>query len=230
MRLTRWLAIAVILGPAVAWLVGLHLYVDLIRVYQTELGVGNPLAPVQRSGGREIETVPTADAVVVATGGTGRLAMGFALLRAERAPVLFISGVDPVVVRERIREVIPEGDSGLSDDVIACCVQLGYGARDTVGNAREVSDWLRYQGGRSLILVTSDYHLPRTLLEFRAVMPEIRIEPVPVVTPDVRLAEYWLYPGSFALLAGEWSKYLFAQTRITVLGALTGLLDGDREG
>lgn len=221
----RWLVLALTLGPAIAWLVGLEVYVDRIRAYQTDLGVG-----AQLSEGRAIESVPTADAVVVATGGTGRLAMGFALLRAERAPVLFISGVDPVVVRERIREVIPEGDAGLSDDVIACCVQLGYGARDTVGNAREVSDWLRDQGGRSLILVTSGYHLPRTLLEFHAVMPEIRIEPVPVVTPEVRLERYWLYPGSFALLAGEWSKFLFAQARIAAGAFLRGLLDGDRTG
>ncbi|MCR9174388.1 MAG: YdcF family protein [Alphaproteobacteria bacterium] len=200
----RWLIISCLGLAGLVWLWGLVGYVNDIRSLQAEYGL-EPSASY---------AVTAADAIVVATGGSGRLATGIELLKAERAPTLFISGVDPTVARDRIRELIAPPPAGLSTEVIDCCVALGYGARDTVGNAREVTDWMAENGFGSLILVTSGYHLPRTLLEFRHAMPDVRFELVAVSATEVRIDDYWRYPGSFALLAAEWSKYLFAKVRM----------------
>jgi uncharacterized SAM-binding protein YcdF (DUF218 family) len=207
----RWLILFVGCVTGLAWLWGLAGYVDEIRRLQVEYGVQAP----------SWHSVTSADAIVVATGGSGRLASGIELLKAERAPTLFISGVDPTVARDRIRELIAPPPAGLSSETIACCVALGYGARDTVGNAREVADWMAANDYGSLILVTSGYHLPRTLLEFRHVMPDTRMELVAVPSAEVRTEDYWRNPGSFALLAAEWSKYLFANVRMMLHDMLT---------
>ena len=206
-RRTSWWSWLIVLGMAAmgaVWLWGLVGYVNDIRRLQAEYGVESSA----------LYSVTAADAIVVATGGSGRLATGIGLLKAERAPTLFISGVDPTVARDRIRELIAPPPAGLSTDVIDCCVALGYGARDTLGNAREVTDWMAENDFGSLILVSSGYHLPRTLLEFRHAMPDVRLELVAVPATEVRIDDYWRNPGSFALLAAEWSKYLFAKVRM----------------
>lgn len=200
----RWVLVVAVVCVMGVWLWGLAGYVDDIRDVQATYGVD----------ASSLHAVTAADAVIVATGGSGRLAAGIALLKAERAPTLFISGVDPTVARDRIRELIPPPPAGLSVETIECCVALGYGARDTVGNAREVAEWMSENDFDSLILVTSGYHLPRTLLEFRHAMPEARMELVAVSSADVRTDDFWRNPGSFALLAAEWSKFLFANVRM----------------
>lgn len=202
----RWLIVLGVVLTGLVWLWGLVGYVSDIRRLQAEYELENSA----------LHTVTAADAIVVATGGSGRLATGIGLLKAERAPTLFISGVDPTVARDRIRELIAPPPTGLSADIIDCCVALGYGARDTLGNAREVTDWMAENNFGSLILVTSGYHLPRTFLEFRHAMPDVRIELVAVPATEVRTDDYWRNPGSFALLAAEWSKYLFARVRMVL--------------
>ena len=202
----RWLIVLAVVVTGSVWLWGLVGYVNDIRRLQAEYGLETSA----------LHMVTAADAIVVATGGSGRLATGIGLLKAERAPTLFISGVDPTVARDRIRELIAPPPAGLSTEVIDCCVALGYGARDTLDNALEVTDWMSENGFGSLILVTSGYHLPRTLLEFRHAMPDVRIELVAVPATELRIDDYWRNPGSFALLAAEWSKYLFARVRMVL--------------
>lgn len=159
-----------------------------------------------------------ADAVVVLTGGSRRLDEGVALLEAGAAPVLFVSGVDERVDGRGIRSLLDDGDTRLPDRLIECCLVLGYGATDTIGNARETQIWMQVGNRRSLLLVTSNYHLPRAMLEFGHAMPETRIIPHPVIPQDVRLDAWYRYPGTLALLANEYSKYLFATARVTVAG------------
>jgi uncharacterized SAM-binding protein YcdF (DUF218 family) len=148
------------------------------------------------------------DAIVVLTGGSGRLAAGLELLAAGRADRLFVSGV--------YRGVEVEELLGLARDApqeLACCIVLGYEADDTRGNASETAEWMRAQGYRSLRLVTANYHMPRSLLEFRRRMPEVEIVPHPVFPPSFRSDEWWAWPGSFSLLVSEYVKYVAALAR-----------------
>ena len=155
------------------------------------------------------------DAVVVLTGGSGRLSTGLDLLKAGVAKKLFVSGVyESVEVKELLNL------SQLSPDRVDCCVVLGYAADNTVGNAFETADWMEEQGYRSLRLVTANYHMRRSLLEFEMAAPDVVVVPHPVVSPNVHLANWWLWPGSANLLANEYNKYLVALLRYRLEKAL----------
>ena len=145
------------------------------------------------------------DAIVVLTGGQGRLRQGLDLLSARKADKLFVSGVHRGVEAAQLLEI-----SRRAPEELACCVTLGYEADDTHGNAMESARWIGEQGFRSLRLVTATYHMPRSLLEFRRAMPEIEIVPHPVFSPRFKQEDWWRWPGSASLLATEYSKYLLA--------------------
>jgi len=150
----------------------------------------------------------TTDAIVVLTGGSGRLAAGLRLLAAERADKLFVSGVyHGVDVAELLRV------SRRAPGELECCIVLGYRADDTVGNARETAAWMTAEGYRSLRLVTANYHMPRSLVEFHRVLPQAEILPHPVAPSVVRLEEWWRWPGTTALLVREYNKYLVSLAR-----------------
>ncbi len=143
------------------------------------------------------------DAIVVLTGGSGRIEAGEALLLKERAAVLFVSGV-PVGVE--MARLLPD----LTPDQIACCVVAGRIADSTAGNARETADWMRDRQFRSLRLVTSSYHMPRSLAAFRRVMPEVVIVPHPVFPDTVKGEDWWRWPGTASLIISEYVKHLAA--------------------
>lgn len=197
------LAVAVVLlSLAAAWAIGLVRYANRIPLHAE--------APLR-----------SADAIVVLTGGSLRMDAGVDLLTGGTAPVLFVSGVDHRVDPARIRDLVPESGARLDQATIDCCIVLGYGASDTLGNARETSLWARATGRRSLVLVTSNYHMPRARLEFAHALPEVELLPYPVVPPDVRMNAWWRWPGTFGLIAGEWTKYVFARIRIGLADLLT---------
>ena len=145
------------------------------------------------------------DAIVVLTGGSGRVHQGIELLAGQRADKLFISGVYRGVDVEELLIV-----SQQSPEELDCCVDLGYEADDTRGNALETASWLDEQGFSSIRLVTASYHMPRSLLEFRRAMPQIEIVPHPVRSENFRQNDWWLWPGSARLIASEYNKYIFA--------------------
>ncbi len=149
------------------------------------------------------------DAIVVVTGGSGRVREGLALLRGDLAAELLVSGVyRGVDLKEllRVREEDP-GDLGKR-------ITLGYDADNTRGNAGETARWMAARNYRSLRLVTSSYHMQRTLLEFRQLMPKVQIVPHPVFAPNVRQDDWWRWPGTANLLISEYMKYLAALVRI----------------
>lgn len=106
------------------------------------------------------------DAVIVPTGGPGRIARGLAVLDQRLADKLLVSGVD--------REVKPgefAAEFGVSDRAMACCVTLGFAAVDTRSNAAETAKWVAQNEVRSLRLVTTDWHMRRAAGELDRTLP-----------------------------------------------------------
>ena len=151
------------------------------------------------------------DAIVVLTGGSGRLLEGLALLDQGRAHKLFVSGVYRGV---DVAELLRVAQSG--GGTLAARIAIGHEADDTVGNARETARWIDAEGYTSVRLVTAAYHMPRSLFEFRRLMPATEIVAHPVFPPLVRLDAWWRYPGTFSLLASEYSKLLLAHARVWI--------------
>lgn len=147
---------------------------------------------------------PLAEGIVVLTGGDGRLLSAAALLDGFSGDRMLISGVHPDVTEEELRAAM-----GADASRFACCVDIGREAADTTGNAREIAQWVEANGYDSIIVVTSDYHLPRSLLELGAHLPETEFIAYPVATPrpwtNVRSAQRWSleYLKYIAVLARE---------------------------
>lgn len=150
----------------------------------------------------------TTDGIVVLTGGSERLSVGFDLLRAGKGKKLFISGVYRGVDVQELLAL-----SSRSGRDLECCVQLGYDADDTEGNAVETARWAAAAGFTSLRLVTANYHMPRSLVEFRRALPGVTLVPHPVTPQKVRLDGWWSWPGTAELIIGEYNKYLLALAR-----------------
>ncbi len=148
------------------------------------------------------------DAIVVLTGGAARLATGLDLLRQGRARKLFVSGVyRGIDVQELLRA------QRQSPEAVACCIELGYSAESTEGNATETRGWVDREGIVSLRLVTASYHMPRSVIEFRRAMPAVRILPHPVIPETFRRDEWWAWPGTLRLIVGEYHKLIAALLR-----------------
>lgn len=150
-----------------------------------------------------------AEGVVVYTGvGGQRISTGMSLLNVGAADRLLISGVNPEIGKDELRRLWSGEPEGFE-----CCVDLGRKAQTTVGNAIEVRDWALAHGFRRLILVTSDYHMPRAILETREQLPEAEIIAYPVESgylgPEGRPAS----AKAWRLLAVEYSKYLAARVK-----------------
>lgn len=100
------------------------------------------------------------DAIVVLTGGGGRIDRGLAVLRAGDAKRMLVSGVDPDV-----RPVELAVQFKIDRKLMACCIDLGWQAVDTRSNADETAQWVQRHGFRSVRLVTTDWHMPRARME-----------------------------------------------------------------
>src|SRR5690606_33278403 len=94
-----------------------------------------------------------------------------------------------------------------------CCIVLGYAAESTEGNATETAAWMAKEKFRSLRLVTANYHMRRSLLEFQGVMPDVEVVPHPVFPDAVKQDRWWLWPGTALLITTEYMKYLVALAR-----------------
>lgn len=146
-----------------------------------------------------------ADAVVVLTGGGGRILTGLRLFAAAGGGDLFISGVNPSVRTEDIVKMWPGPDA-----LPACCITLGYEADDTTGNAVETARWIREREFHSIRLVTASYHMKRSLLLFRNSMPDVKILPFPVHPKGFRA---WREPF-WRIVWDEYHKTLFTWARL----------------
>lgn len=154
-------------------------------------------------------------AVVVLTGGRERLKTGFQLWCSKRSKVIFISGVHPEeTLTSLLKTFEASGVVCLQDrDGLAAATYLGYAARNTKENAQETATWLKQMPVTSLRLVTAAYHMPRSLLEFKHLLPRITIIPHPVFPKGFNRSRWW-HEATFHLMFSEYHKFLWAFVRI----------------
>jgi len=163
------------------------------------------LSAVPRSGA---PLLAPADGIVVLTGGAQRVDGAVALLAGGHARRLLVSGVYARTTRARLASQNPEAAK-----LFNCCVDLDYRARNTIGNAIETRRWAREHDFRTLIVVTSNYHMPRALVEMRSILSDYELKPYAVVTGSVDPDTWWRSPASARLLLAEYGKYLVALVR-----------------
>jgi uncharacterized SAM-binding protein YcdF (DUF218 family) len=166
---------------------------------------------VQALERREPVGAPRVDAIVALTGGSERIADAVELLGRGVADRLLITGVNERTSREEIMRQRPE-----LRRLFSCCVDLDYLAQDTTGNAVQTRHWVRQRGFQSLLVVTSSYHMPRSLAELGHALPQVRLIPHPVVSETLHLSDWWREPATAKLLAVEYAKYVAALVRIQV--------------
>jgi uncharacterized SAM-binding protein YcdF (DUF218 family) len=158
---------------------------------------------------KEPALVVQAEGVVAFTGGSDRVLEAAELLARGQAGRLLITGVNPATHGGDLRRLLP-----VSRDLFECCVDLGYRAQDTEGNARETREWTQARSIKGpLIVVTSNYHMPRALLELTAALPGFTLYPFPVVSEHTNVADWSDDPRVLRLLAREYLKYLRAIVR-----------------
>lgn len=150
---------------------------------------------------------PKADAIVVLTGGYQRIDQAVELLASGAGSRLLISGVNPATTGNHIRLLTRS-----PNDLFACCVDIGHEALDTTGNATETARWIRGRGYKSIILVTNNYHMPRSLAELERTDHGTRFISYPVST-DVSPSELVRNPLLLRTLASEYVKYLLVVSR-----------------
>ncbi len=150
-----------------------------------------------------------ADGIVVLTGGTSRVSDALELLASGRGKRLLITGVNPETTTGAIARQLTDYRRFL-----ACCVDLDYSALNTLGNAVETRRWATDRGFRSLIIVTSAYHMPRALAEIAHQLPDVTLIPFPVVSDRLRVEPWWSNGATTRLVLSEYLKFLFAKVRM----------------
>lgn len=157
-----------------------------------------------------------ADAIVVLTGGYQRIDQALGLLRDGAGRRLLISGAHPSSTPSQIRKTT-QG----SRDLFACCVDIGYEAIDTIGNANEITRWIHDHEYKSVLVVTNNYHMPRSLLELRRLDRVTEFIPYPVINSDLTRRAWFTEPDVLRIMLAEYGKMVAAKFR-----AIFGLTQG----
>lgn len=160
-----------------------------------------------------------ADGIVALTGDEDRISEAVRLLAEGKGRRLLISGVNKST---RKPEIITLNTAGRKEALMfRCCVDLDKRALNTEANAFETTAWVRQQGFRSLIVVTSTYHMPRTLIELRQAMPDVELVPYPVKAPRLE-EQWWTDPRTAWVLGKEYLKFITAFARYGANSLLGG--------
>lgn len=149
-----------------------------------------------------------ADGIVALTGEDARLGPAVALLEQGTAARLLISGVFPETTRDDLKQLTHGGAR------FDCCADLGFTARDTRGNAHEAAQWARDHKFKSLIVVTASYHMPRSLLEFSAAMPNVKLIAYPIETDPANPT----FLRRWGRMQSEYAKYIASEVSLALNG------------
>jgi uncharacterized SAM-binding protein YcdF (DUF218 family) len=183
-------AIAISITAGIAFVLGFFAFAERIGTLQ---------AP---------DVLAAADGIVVLTGGQSRLEAAAALLASAKGKRLLISGVHPTIGKSDVLRAV-----GGNPELFKCCVDIGHEALQTVGNAAETAKWVRDHDYASIILVTNNYHMPRSLLEMERVLKNVKVTPYPVVNSDLTGGTWMTRPDTVRVLLGEYVRYVGAMGR-----------------
>jgi len=164
--------------------------------------------------GVEVAPASRADGIVVLTGGSSRVSDAMELLAGGYGKRLLISGVHPTNAASDISRSLPD-----NQQLLTCCVDLDRSAINTRSNAAETRRWAHERGFRSLIVVTSNYHMPRAIVELSHAMPDVRLIPFAVVGEKWRDEPWWTRGATVRLLLSEYVKYVAAELRVRLADA-----------
>ncbi|WP_427142798.1 YdcF family protein [Shinella sp. G-2] len=168
---------------------------------------------------------PKADAIVVLTGGYQRIDRAIGLLKKGAGGRLLISGVNPTTSGNQIRKLTQS-----SSALFECCVDMGYEAVDTIGNANETARWISDHQFRRVLVVTNNYHMPRSLLELKVSDPQTDFIAYPVVNSDLRNGNWLHQPDVMKAMLSEYLKYCLARVRAFAGARTWSGLRGDMSG
>ncbi|MES2903985.1 MAG: YdcF family protein [Pseudomonadota bacterium] len=145
------------------------------------------------------DDVKPTDAIVVITGGEGRIERAVEVLADRKGKRLLIAGADPAVTKDDLVRRL-QGRRRL----LQCCVDLGSESVDTRSNAEEARRWLEKKNYRTARLITSDWHMRRAAYEFdRQLNGKVNI------VQDAVKSE-----PNFMTLFAEYNKYLLRRLAV----------------
>jgi len=164
---------------------------------------------VSNIAGDEVTLDGKADGIVVLTGAAARIPDAIELLATERGKRLLITGVYRATSAREIARLTP-----LYSKYFTCCIDLDRSALNTFGNALETKRWARQHNFNSLIVVTSNWHMPRAMAELEHQLPDVTLIAFPVTSEKLKTEPWWSNLDTARLLFGEYLKYVFAQARM----------------
>lgn len=167
------------------WFMGFMYFISLVPITQTDTG-------------KEVT-----DAAIVLTGGKKRIQEGFNILKSKKSRKLLITGVSRDV---RNKDVIVL--YGNLDYLSSSKVSIGREAENTSGNAIEAKKWVEENNIKTIRLITANYHMTRSMMEFKHALPEVNIIAHPVFPKAFKINKLWNHPGSAYLLFKEYNKTL----------------------
>jgi uncharacterized SAM-binding protein YcdF (DUF218 family) len=167
----------------------------------------------------------TAEGIVVLTGGALRINDAIELLAAGRGQRLLITGVNPTTHTAELARLAPRYSR-----LFGCCIDLDRSAVNTIGNAVETRRWTRARGFRSLLVVTSAYHMPRAIAELSHELPDVALIEFPVLTERQRVEPWWSNGATARLVISEYLKFVYALVRMHVIPPQQFAVAGGRDG
>jgi uncharacterized SAM-binding protein YcdF (DUF218 family) len=197
--------------PRRSWIVHVAVLAICAMLFGAGLFSGGFVIFANQVSGMKPVRLADADGIVVFTGGAERVSGALDLLSGGHARRLLISGVHPDTSARQISRAVNAGPS-----LFECCVDLDRRAANTLGNASETAKWVRRNAFSSLIVVTSAYHMPRSLAELGSAMPDVRLVPYPVTPPSLALDRWYLSRYTAVLLLQEYLKYMASKARLSL--------------
>ncbi len=158
-----------------------------------------------------------ADVAIVLTGGAGRIEKGIEILNKNKVKKLFISGVHKSVVVKKLLNVVKDNSFSQYNK---SNIILGYQAKTTFDNGIEVANFIKNNNYKSIYLITSKFHMPRSMYEVRYRLPNVKIIPYPINNNNIKIKNWYSYPGTLFILTFEYLKTLLVILRISILNIL----------
>jgi len=164
---------------------------------------------VSQIASEEVTLDTKADGIVALTGGAARIPDAIELLATNRGKRLLITGVHRATSSKEIARLTP-----LYTKYFTCCIDLDRTALNTLGNALETRRWAREHNFNSLIVVTSNWHMPRAMSELAHQLPDVTLTPYPVISEKVKSEPWWSSVDTARFLFAEYLKYILAIARM----------------